>query len=160
MKHALQNISRNGGTITNDNITIKLQEPKPVAFEQSFVGVYPIAKIPVHWNDAKDEISFDFEGTGFVMRGETAAWESNADFIFNTALIVDGNKIESPQLPANYTTRRYEVCWKYDLTKGKHHVVLKILNPSKEFQFNSSEAIIYSDKPVNGIMANEEAAKK
>jgi len=39
-------------------------------------------------------------------------------------------------------------------------VRLKILNPSKEEEFNSSEAIIYSDKLVDGIKANEEAAKK
>ncbi|HLK30018.1 MAG TPA: ADP-ribosylglycohydrolase family protein [Puia sp.] len=155
MKHALQNIARNGGKISNDNITIKLQIPVPVKLEQSFTGVYPVAKIPVQWNDAKDEISFDFEGTGFVLKGETAAWGSNADFVFNTELFVDGNKIESPQLPANYTTRRYELCWKYDFAKAKHHVMLKILNPSKEFHVNSSEAIIYSDKAVDGIKANE-----
>jgi hypothetical protein len=154
MKHALQNISRNGGTITNDIVTIKLQTPMPVKFEQSFTGIYPVAKIPVSWNDAKDEISFDFEGTGFVVKGETAEWGSSSDFVFDTELYVDGNKIESPQLPASYTTRRYELCWKYDLLKSKHHVMLKILNPSKEHQFRVSEAIIYSDKPVNGLMAN------
>ena len=154
MKHALENIKRNAGTVTNDNVTIKLQEPKPVAFEQSFIGVYPIAKIPVKWNDAKDEISFDFEGTGFVVRGETTEGESNSDFVFNTDLFVDGNKIESPQLPASYTTRRYELCWKYDLSKAKHHVAMKILNPSKEHPFNVSEAIIYSDKLVDGMKAN------
>jgi hypothetical protein len=68
--------------------------------------------------------------------------------------------IESPALPASYTTRRYELCWKYDLPKGKHTVRLKILNPSKEEEFNSSEAIIYSDKLIDGIKVNEEAAEK
>ncbi len=154
MKHALQNITRNGGSVSGNNVTIKLQQPIPVAFEQSFVGVYPISKIPVKWNDAKDEVSFDFEGTGFVMRGETQEGESNSDFVFNTDLYVDGNKIESPQLPADYTTRRYELCWKYDLPKAKHHVMMKILNPSTKYPFNVSEAIIYSDKLVDGIKAN------
>ena len=158
MIHALQTITRNGGAVTNDNVTIKIQQPKAVAFEQSFTGIYPVAKIPVKWNDAKDEISFDFEGTGFVIKGETADWGSNTDFVFNTELYVDGYKIESPQLPASYTTRRYELCWKYDLAKAKHAVKLKILNPSKEYKFRAGDAIIYSDKAVNGIMANIEKA--
>lgn len=154
MKHALENILRNGGTVADDKVTIKIQQPKTVAFEQSFTGVYPIAKMPVKWNDSKDEISFDFEGTGFVIRGETAAWGTDPDFVFNTELYVDGYKVESPQLPASYTTRRYELCWKYDLAKAKHNVKLKILNPSKDYKFRAGDAIIYSDKTVNGIMAN------
>jgi hypothetical protein len=155
MKHALQNIQRNGGKVDGDSITIKLQKPLPVKFEKSFTGIYPVLKVPVKWEDSKDAFSFDFEGTGFVVRGETATEENNTAFVFNTELYVDNQLIESPQLPANYTTRRYELCWKYDLAKGKHKVKLKILNPSKEYAFKAYEAIIYSDKPVNGLMANE-----
>ncbi|MFI5188177.1 MAG: ADP-ribosylglycohydrolase family protein [Chitinophagales bacterium] len=159
-KHALQNIQKNGGKINGDNITIKLQQPATVKFEKSFEGVYPIAKIPVKWSDNKDEISFEFEGTGFVVKGETAKWGSESNYVFNTELYVDDKLVESPELPASYTTRRYELCWKYDLPKGKHRVSLKILNPSKDEEINSSEAIIYSDQLTNGIKANEEAAKK
>jgi hypothetical protein len=158
-KHALQNIERNGGKIDGNNITIKSQQPVSVRFEKSFNGVYPVEKINTKWNDNKDVISFDFEGTGFVLRGETAEWASTTDFIFHTQLYIDGKLIESPELPASYTTRRYELCWKYDLPKGKHHVELKILNPSKDYNFRAYEAIVYSDKPVNGLLANEAAAK-
>jgi hypothetical protein len=156
----LQNIERNGGKINGDNVTIKVQQPATVKFEKSFEGIYPIAKIPVKWNDNKDEISFDFEGTGFVLRGETARWGSESSYVFNTELYVDGKLVESPQLPASYTTRRYELCWKYDLPKGKHSVKLKILNPSKEEEFNASEAIIYSDHLANGIKTNEDVTNK
>ena len=159
-KHALQNIERNGGKINGQNLTIMVQQPVAVKFEKSFQGVYPIAKIPVVWSDKKDEISFDFEGTGFVIKGETARWGSESSYVFNTELYVDNNLVESPKLPASYTTRRYELCWKYDLPKGKHTVKLKILNPSKDEKFNSSEALIYSDKLIDGIKANEAAAKK
>ena len=159
-KHALQNIERNGGKINGQNLTIMVQQPAAVKFEKSFQGVYPIAKIPVVWSDKKDEISFDFEGTGFVIKGETARWGSESSYVFNTELYVDNNLVESPRLPASYTTRRYELCWKYDLPKGKHTVKLKISNPSKDEEFNSSEALIYSDKLIDGIKANEAAAKK
>ncbi|MES1217053.1 MAG: ADP-ribosylglycohydrolase family protein [Bacteroidota bacterium] len=154
MKHALQNIERNGGKVSGDNVMIKVQSPQTVKFEQSFTGIYPVLKIPVKWSDAKDEISFDFDGTGFVIKGETAKWGSDSKFVFNTELYVDDKLVESPQLPASYTTRRYELCWKYDLAKGKHVVRLKILNPSNENEFRATDAIIYSIKPVNGLMAN------
>jgi hypothetical protein len=153
-KHALENIKRNGGKVTDSNVTIKLQTPVPVKFEQSFAGLYAVGKIPANWNEQKDEISFDFEGTGFVLKGESAAYTSRSDFVFNTEVYVDGNKIESPQLPASYITRRYELCWKYDLPNGKHHVKMKILNPSSEHKLTASEAVIYSDKPINALMVN------
>ena len=120
---------------------------------------YPVINIPVKWSEAKDEISFDFEGTGFVVKGETAKWGSTSSFVYNTELYIDGSLVERPQLPASYTTRRYEICWKYDLPKGKHTVRLKILNSEPESEFRVGEAIIYSDKPVNGPRANVSAAK-
>jgi hypothetical protein len=159
-KHALQNIEKNGGEVSGDAVSIKEQQPATVRFEKSFEGVYPIAKIPVKWNAGKDEISFEFEGTGFVLKGESAKWGSESNYVFNTELYVDDKLIESPQLPASYTTRRYELCWKYDLPKGKHVVKLKILNPSEDEEVTSSEAIIYSDHLIDGIQANENAARK
>src|SRR6185436_5548976 len=115
--------------------------PVPVRFEKSFPSLYPSHKVPVKWSENKDEISFNYEGTGFVLRGETAGWGSESPYIFNTELYVDGRLVEKPQLPASYTTRRYELCWKYDLTQGQHEVKLKILNPSKDLLFRSYEAI-------------------
>ena len=159
LKHALKNIERYGGKISANSVEIKVQTPKPVAFEQSFTGVYPALKIPVKWSEAKDEISFDFDGTGFVIKGETAKWGSASSFVYATELYIDGNLVERPQLPASYTTRRYEICWRYDLPKGKHSVRLKIVNSEPESEFSVGEAIIYSDKPVNGPRANVAAAK-
>lgn len=160
LKHALQNIERNGGTINGDNVIIKVQQPATVKFEKSFEGIYPVEKIPVKWNNNKDEISFEFEGTGFVLRGETARWGSESSYVFRTELYVDGKLVESPQLPASYTRRRYELCWKYDLPKGKHVVRLKILNPSKEEEFNALEAIIYSNHIINGLKTNEDVVNR
>lgn len=154
LKHALENIRRNGGTVNGENITVKVQVPAPVRFEASFPGHFPVKKIPVHWSAAKDEISFDFDGTGFVLRGDASEWGSKSSYVFQTELYVDDILVESPKLPVNYTTRRYELCWKYGLPKAKHTVRLKILNPSGSQEIKSTEAIIYSDKPVNGLLAN------
>jgi hypothetical protein len=159
-KHALENIKRNGGSENGDEVIIKAQTPTTVKFEKSFDGLYPVAEIPVEWNDKKDAIHFKYEGTGFVIRGETAEWNSNSDFIFHTELYVDGKLIEKPELSANYTTRRYEICWDYDLPKGKHEVQLKILNPSTEHSINNVSAIYYTNKPIDGMKENEADALK
>ena len=158
LKHALENIKRNGGSVDGDNIIVKAQQPMPVKFEKSFENLYPVATIPVQWNDKKDVLSFNYEGTGFVVRGETAEWGSNTDFVLHTELYVDGKLVEKPELPASYTTRRYEVCWDYDLPKGKHEVQLKILNASDKYKVNDAEAIYYSDTPIDGMKENEKAA--
>lgn len=153
-KHALLNIEKNGGKVKGETITINTQSPVPVAFEKSFEGLYPVKKIALSSALKNNEVSFEFEGTGFVIRGETADRNSRESFVFATELYVDGKLTETPELPASYTTRRYELCWKYNLQKGKHVVLLKILNPTTPFEFKINEAIIYSDKPVNGIEAN------
>ncbi len=160
LKHALQMIESNGGQIMGNAITIKTQKINTVRFEKSFTGLYPIAKIDSRWSDNKDEIIFDFEGTGFALRGEAGRWNSPSSYIYNTELWIDGKLIESPMLPASYTTRRYELCWKYDLPNGHHEVRLKILNPTKENEIELGPVIIYSDKPVNGLLSNEEAANR
>jgi hypothetical protein len=159
-RHALNNIQKNGGSVNTETLQIKSQEPVAVKFERSFPGLYPFDKVPAKWSAGKDEISFDFEGTGFVLRGESAKWGSSSEYIFNTELYIDGKLVESPQLPTSYTTRRFEICWKYDLLKAKHSIRLKILNPSADKELKINEAIVYSDKPVNGIMANEDASRK
>ena len=157
--HALKVIVRNGGSVKEDDmIIIKTQKPLAVRFEKSFTGLYPIEKIAVKWSNAKDAISFEFEGTGFVLRGETSKWENYSGYIFNTELYVDGQLIESPKLPTSYTTRRHELCWNYGLSKGKHTVLFKINNLSDKEIFKAWEAIVYSDKPIDGILANKRSS--
>jgi hypothetical protein len=157
VKQALENIQRNGGKIDGDKVIIKTQTPVAVKFEKSFDGLYPLVKVPVKWNDKKDAVSFTYEGTGFVLRGETAKWNDHLDFVFHTELYIDGILAEKPELPSNYTTRRYEICWRYDLPKGKHSVELKILNADDNHPVNIADAICYTDKPVDGFKESEVA---
>jgi hypothetical protein len=159
-KHALENISRHGGSIQGSQIRILSEAPVVVRYEKSFPGLFPVAKIPVKWSAEKDAVNFDFEGIGFVLRGDAAPWGSESDFVFHTELYVDGTLVESPELPANYTTRRYELCWKYQLPKGKHQVTLKILNPGKDHELKVDDAIIYGDVPIRGMDLNGAGAGK
>lgn len=159
-RHAIQNIERNGGKVNADNVIIPVHQPEAVRFEKSFEGHYPVAMAAIKWNENKDEIRFDFDGTGFVLKGDASQWDSKSTYVFDTQLYLDGKLIESPKLPVSYTTRRYDLAWKYQLSKGKHSVIMKILNPSKDNEVRASEAIIYSDKPLDGMQVNINAAKK
>ncbi|MEO5893067.1 MAG: ADP-ribosylglycohydrolase family protein [Ferruginibacter sp.] len=159
-QHALKNIELNGGKINKDNVSITLQQPVAVRFEKSFEGQYPVAMAPVKWNENNDELSFDFDGIGFALKGDASQWGSESTYVFNTELWLDGKLAESPKWPVSYTTRRYDLAWKYQLPKGKHSVKIKILNPSKDNKIRSSEAIVYADTPVDGMQVNTSAAKK
>jgi hypothetical protein len=153
-RQAIQNITNNGGKVEGDRITLTIQQPVAVKFEKSFEGHFPVAKIPVTLSAAKDEITFDFEGTGFVLKGNASPWASTSDYVYTTELYLDNEIIEKPQLPINFTTRRHEFAWKYQLPKGKHTVKMKILNPAGEHPMHALEAIIYSDQPVDGMKVN------
>jgi hypothetical protein len=147
-RHALENIRRNGGSITGNKISILTQKPRPVRFEQSFPGLFPIAKEKTLVKDGK-EISFEFEGTGFILSGDARDKNANApNYEFKTDVYLDGEKLESPTLPTDFTTRRLEVSWKYPLTNGKHTVLVKILNPDERYEIRNVEYIVLSDRPA------------
>ncbi|HZI54994.1 MAG TPA: ADP-ribosylglycohydrolase family protein [Chitinophagaceae bacterium] len=145
-KHALLNIEQNGGKIDGDNITIAVQSPKPVKLEQGFQNLYPTEK---KWlrKPVSKELSFDFEGTGFAIIGDAVKKKPNApEYIFEAELYIDGVKTETARLPANFTTRRHELFWKYDLPDKKHNVTIKILNPNDDYEVRALASILYSNK--------------
>lgn len=145
-KHALQNISRNGGKIIDDKVTIAVQEPKTVKFEQGFTNMRPLQKTDLSHDLNTSELSFEFTGTGFVLKGEAVKKNSDAsDYTFQAEVYVDGEKTETAKLPTNFTTRRHDICWKYQLANGKHTIRVKVLNPNKDYELNSSEYLVYGD---------------
>jgi len=158
-KHAVQNIEKNGGSVKGDVVTIAAQQPTPVKFEKSFDGHFPITKIPLTFS-TDNELNFEFDGNGFVIRGETAKWGSEEEeFVINSEVYIDGKLVETPKLPANYTIRRYDLAWKYQLPKGKHTIKFKITNPSDKYLISNAETIVYTDKEIDGMGVNIKAAK-
>jgi hypothetical protein len=157
-KHALQNIEKNGGKIEGDKIVVKAEQPVAVRFEKSFPELYPVDRTWPKWSESKEELKFEFEGTGFVLRGDAAKWLSTSEYIFKADLYIDGEKAETIELPTSYILRRNELAWKYDLPKGKHSVRLKLLNTSKDHDITNVQLLVYSDKPVNGVEVNQKKA--
>jgi len=152
-KHALNNIVKNGGKVDGDNITIQSQAPATVKWEECFPGMFPVTKNNDYKHTA-NEISFDFEGTGFALAGEAVKKDDKLkDYDIMIEVYVDGVKTETAKLPTNYTTRRYDICWKYGLENKKHSVSIKVINLKDGYEVNPSEYIVYKDKPlVNDYM--------
>lgn len=143
--HALQMIERNGGSVGDSTVTIACQKPVPVRLEKAFEGMYPIMRTNLN-RMAENFDKFEFEGTGFIMRGSVKS--KNDDYVAHVSVYVDGELVEEAKLPANFTKRRLELCWKYMLPKGKHTVTLKWNNPEKDAMVHCGEVIVYSDAPI------------
>lgn len=151
LKHALAVIQKNGGKVDGEKISITLQAPTTVRLEQSFTNHFPVAKNTVTKN-SETEYSFEFEGNGFVIRGEAqpkngSSWDYNGDFVYKTEISIDDSKAETVLLPVRFTTRRHELFWKYELKPGKHQIKFKILNPLPDYVLNVDEVIVYQPKP-------------
>jgi hypothetical protein len=146
-KHALDMIKRNGGKVEGEQVTIKLQEPTPVPFEENFTGHFPVSKLTVN-KPLTNEYRFEFDGIGFVVKGETAKWAAQSDYVLKMEVSIDQQAPQLVELPTAFTTRRYDLAWKYQMPKGKHNVKLKLLNPSSDYPCKLEEVFIYSDKPV------------
>lgn len=146
-KHALEMVQRNGGKVTDKEVTIKVQQPAAVRFEQSFENLYPVAYPEMSYNE-KGEIEFEFEGTGFVLRGKTIKRNNQPDKVLEATLYIDGKEVETAKFPTNFTTRRLELFWKYQLPKQKHSVRVVVKKEAPGYELRLSDCIIYSDKPV------------
>ena len=141
---ALQVIERNGGQVSDEEVIIQCQQPQPVRFEKAFEGMYPIEKTFINKQiSALDPI--EFEGTGIVFKGNVHAKDNN--YVARVEMHIDGELVETANLPASYTTRRHELFWKYQLPKGKHTVTFKWLNSQQDASIYYSEIIVYSDSP-------------
>jgi len=149
-KHALQVIKKNGGNVGNDMITINTEVPKPVRLEQSFEGHYPTGRLLINKNLTGAE-TFGFTGIGFVVKGYAKPKNQSAEsyagnFAFVADLYVDGVLTETVNLPADFTHRRHELFWKYQLPEQDHKVEIKLRNPSPDFEIRISEVLVYGKK--------------
>lgn len=151
LKHALQMIERNGGTVNGDNITIQVQKPTPVRYEKSFEGIYAVKKNQIS-KRLNEKYDFDFEGVGFVLVGSAKKPEKNSPNInIPLEVYIDGKKMSEFVMPTNYLHRKDEIYWIYDLPKGKHNVSIVQKESKEGYYIDINYALIYSDEPNKGI---------
>ncbi len=158
MKHALELIQKNGGKVEGENVTIAVQEPKPVRLEVGFEGHYPREKRILNLTLA-DKAGFEFDGIGFAVTGgaemksrgprvDDERRRGGEQYTFKVEMLIDGKTAGTSNLPTNYVVRKDIPFWKYQLAPGPHKVEWKVLNPTQKAEIRLDYAIIYGDQPV------------
>ncbi|RAJ93198.1 ADP-ribosylglycohydrolase [Larkinella arboricola] len=150
-RHALANITRQGGKVLENTVEIRQEPVKTVAFEESFAGHFPDHKQTVN-QVSSTGIEFTASGIGFVLRGHVRKTKREApDTPVRAALYVDGKLLEEASLPVVNAHRRTELFWRYQLPEGTHQVQIKILNPDPVYEMVATEAVMYSSKKPLGV---------
>jgi len=141
-KHAKAMIVRNGGRAGHQDVEIAVQAPVPVRMEKSFDGLYPTGKKELN-KDIHPEISFDFEGRGFVLRGAAERRNGTTEGVIRAEIYIDGVKTETAEFPTAFHDRRHDLFWNYGLTRGKHTVRIVVLDPAADHVLRAWEVIGY-----------------
>lgn len=151
LQHALENIRRNGGKVTEQEVEIPFQQVLTVPFEESFTGHYPKSKQPLN-KVSENQVRFSFEGIGFVLRGHVRKTKKELpDRPLRASLYVDGKLMEEAVLPVLNSHRRPELFWRYQLPQGKHEVEVRITNPEPGYEMVAWEVLEYGDRPNDGM---------
>lgn len=145
-KHALEMIKRNGGYVTSNKVVIKVQKPVPVRFEKSFDGMYPVGQHILN-EVLKNEYTFEFEGTGFAMRGKATKKNNTLpDRALEATVFLDGKELGHYKYPTDFTTRKLEIAFKYQLPNRKHTVKIITKDIPAGYELRATDCIIYTDK--------------
>ncbi len=145
-EHASELIQQNGGSMEGDEVLIKYQVPETVPLEVGFEGLYPTVRRRIGDQLSKDnpEISFEIDGSGFVVGGRAAKDDRLPEAILEVEVYVDGQLVETAKLPTNWTVRRHEVSWNYDLPEGKHTITLKAKKIPDGYRVEAGDLLVYS----------------
>ena len=135
----------NGGKVANRMYTVTLQKPEPVALEKSFDGIAPSERKVVKC-DVDNERSWDFDGCGIVLQGLVRKESKTAgdDYIARVEISIDGNVVETVEMPVDYIKRKYDIFHTYDLEQGKHTITAKWLNPNASYAIQCKDIDVYS----------------
>ncbi|MCD6660108.1 MAG: ADP-ribosylglycohydrolase family protein [Lentimicrobium sp.] len=152
-KHALQQIETDGGKIADDLITINVQSPEMLRFEESFPGMFPVKELLVRTDHLSESIKIDFNGTGIVVLGnvKSRCIDESRNFIALLDVFIDGELVEQVKMPFDYITRKYDIFHKYMLPSGNHKLEIKWVNQHPDFRIYFKSYVVYDDKPSESL---------
>ena len=148
-KQALQVIERNGGTVGESSVTIPVQTPEPVRYEQSFEGLWPIGRTQVGGKDIRGVGQLSFEGEGVVVGHRVAHAKdfSQKDYEAKVEVYLDGKLDQTVLLPVLANNYKQEIYNNYDLVDGKHTLDFKWLNPVPGVDVTINYLLTYKARP-------------
>ena len=145
-RHALQIITQNGGKVEGETVSIPVQKIQPVKLEVGFEGHYPKERTEIgkQLNANNAELLVEFTGNGFALTGSAQKEESLDDEVMQLEMSIDGGEAEAFTMPTNFSKRRHEVAWKYQLPEGKHSVLVHLINPATGYRVDVGDLITYT----------------
>ncbi len=161
-KHATTLILKNGGQINGDSITIKVQQPETLRFEQSFEGMYPTKQLLVRKDFLDESIKIDFTGNGIVVLGnvKSQCGVAKSDFVALLYVYIDGTKVEQVRMPYDYIIRKYDIFHKYMLKNEDHKLEIKWVNQNPDFRITMKSYVVYSDSPARQLNPDKQLTAK
>lgn len=155
-KHALQVVERNGGSVADSTINIKVQKPETLRFEESFTGLYPASELLIRQDHLEEPIVVSFKGNGVVVLGnvKSVCGVSKSDYIALLDVYVDGVRTEQLKMPFDYIVRKYDIYHNYSLPQGDHKIEIKWINQNPDFRMYLKSVVTYGDSPAAVINPN------
>ena len=146
---ALQVVERYGGKVGENDVTIKVQKPEPVRYEQSFEGLWPQKRIQVGGKDVRTVGQLSFEGSGVVVGHRVAHAKdfNQTGYEAQVEVYLDGKLDQTVLLPVRANNYKQEIYSNYDLTDGTHTVDFKWLNPVKGVDITITFILPYKARP-------------
>jgi len=148
LDQALKVVRLYGGKVDDKTVTIKLQSPETVRFEQSFEGLWPCPKQHLHKDvDVLGEVSFD--GIGVAVRNVVATAPGYVPHGYEARVEVylDGKLDETVLLPVGANQFRQEIYYNYEIPDGHHTLSFKWTNPEKGVIIRVTELLPYKARP-------------
>lgn len=160
-RHALEMITKNGGKVGDDEVSIKKQTIQLAPFEQNFEGY--VLKEPVEISKRitksdTQEFEIEFDGIGVALKGRVGhldfenkyALISDEETLNNYKLVVefylDDQLSKTMDLPLYFIERAHELFYQYEIPEGKHTLKLKVTNPHEKVYLDIRNLIVYEKK--------------
>ena len=139
-KHALQMIERNGGEVSDKDVTIKVQKVKPVRYEVSFPNLQPAERKPINIKLDNKPFNYEAECAGVLFNGFV---KGKSNYVANLEMYVDGKLAETFAMPVSYRLRRLDIYWNFKLKPGNHTFELRWLNPVEGASIDVTDVVLY-----------------
>lgn len=154
LKHALELVKQNGGSVNRKSISVPLQVPVQVKFEQTLPNHFPSHKQTI-LNSFEQEFSIEFEGNGFILSGGAMRRNKSdtAKYVMQVDIFLDGKLYQNVSLSTRHHDRKYDISFNFSLNPGRHF--LKVIpRRNQDVLLYLSELYIYS--PDNSRALYEE----
>ncbi|HMA54032.1 MAG TPA: ADP-ribosylglycohydrolase family protein, partial [Acidobacteriota bacterium] len=149
LNQALEMVRANGGGVEGESVRLPAEPIRPVRFETSFPGLYPVERQRLGLRlETSAEVSF--EGTGFVLTGGPSKMvgDRSDPWVYEIEIKIDDGAPAVVTMPVDELVRRLEVAWAYDLKPGRHTLRLELRNPRPGEFIRVDDLVVYGDKPA------------